>query len=285
MSQADIATHTGVSASSISRLEGGAASDMTLRAIRTIAAAYGFRVDVIARWRGGDLDRLLSAHHSAMHESVSRWLARFPGWIFVPEATFSFGRETGIVDVLGWHPATRTAIVLELKPGHRRERAHRRDGPPAPTGVAHGTRTRLASTPIDMPIGRSPLTAPGGARTSRGSSPGYSSRMVRRTAGASPRTDVLHRTFPAGHRDLRSLLRDPARIGRGVVAPACGPGQPAFGGREGVAGLSFFAYAHGAGASAARDPNHRVSRRSRVARAPGGERGAVSQRSARNARG
>jgi hypothetical protein len=286
MSQADIAAHTRVSASSISRLEGGAASEMTLRAIRTIAAAYGVRVDVIARWRGGDLDRLLSAHHSAMHESVSRWLARFPGWIFVPEATFSFGRETGIVDVLGWHPATRTTVVLELKTriidvneligvmDRRRRLASRmalERGWLRPHGhadrqvAADGTRPRADEPRIVTWV----LVADGATNRRR----------------VAAHTDVLRRAFPAGHCDLRALLQDPARIGRRVVAPAHGPGQQAFGGPEGVAGLSFFAYAHGAGARAALDPIHRVSRRSRVARTPGGERGAAIRRSTGNDKG
>lgn len=79
------------------------------------AAALGVRVDVVPRWQGGDLDRLLNAGHSAMHEQVARMLQGVPGWRFVPEASFSIYGERGVVDVLAWHEAHRMLLVIELK--------------------------------------------------------------------------------------------------------------------------------------------------------------------------
>jgi hypothetical protein len=36
--------------------------------LRRIAEALEMRVDVTVRWRAGELDRLLNARHSALHE-------------------------------------------------------------------------------------------------------------------------------------------------------------------------------------------------------------------------
>ncbi len=68
-----------------------------------------------ARWRGGELDRLLNARHSAMHELVAGRFAQLPGWQIVPEASFSIYGERGAVDVLGWHAARGMLLVVELK--------------------------------------------------------------------------------------------------------------------------------------------------------------------------
>jgi hypothetical protein len=55
-----------------------------------VAAALDVRVDVIARWRAGDLDRLLNAGHSALHDSVAAWFREaFPDWELAPEVSFS----------------------------------------------------------------------------------------------------------------------------------------------------------------------------------------------------
>ena len=80
-----------------------------------VAAVLDVRLDVVPRWRGGELDRLLNAGHSAMHEQVARMFGRFPGWQVAPEASFSIWGERGVVDVLAWHAARRMLLVIELK--------------------------------------------------------------------------------------------------------------------------------------------------------------------------
>lgn len=47
-------------------------------------------------------------------EAVAR-LLREAGWEVMPEATFAVGGERGSVDILAWHPATRTLLVVEVK--------------------------------------------------------------------------------------------------------------------------------------------------------------------------
>ena len=40
------------------------------------------------RWRAGDLDRLLNARHSELHELVARWFAdQLPEWVLTPEVS------------------------------------------------------------------------------------------------------------------------------------------------------------------------------------------------------
>ena len=113
--QSDLARAAGVSQSTVSRLERGHLGTLSLDALRAVAAALDMRIDLVARWRGGELDRLLNARHSAMHESVARMFATLPGWVAVPEVSFSVRGERGIVDVLAWHAASRSLLVVELK--------------------------------------------------------------------------------------------------------------------------------------------------------------------------
>ena len=99
----------------VSRIERGHLGAVTLDAIRSVAAALDLRVDVVGRWRGGDLDRLLAAGHSALHESVARHLSGLGGWQFASEVSFAHYADRGIIDLLAWHEATRSLLVIELK--------------------------------------------------------------------------------------------------------------------------------------------------------------------------
>ncbi len=113
--QDDLAAAAGVSQDSVSRLERGLLGGMTVDRIRAIGQAAGIVVDLSARWNGGELDRLLGARHSALHEAVATRFASLPGWTAVPEVTFSIYGERGAIDVLAWHAPTRTLLVIELK--------------------------------------------------------------------------------------------------------------------------------------------------------------------------
>ncbi len=80
-----------------------------------LVEALGGRLDYVVRWQGGQLDRLLNARHSAMHESVARALLATPGWVLVPEISFSVYGERGVIDILAWHAQSRMLLVIELK--------------------------------------------------------------------------------------------------------------------------------------------------------------------------
>ncbi len=84
--------------------------------IRRVSAALDVRVDLVPRWRAGDLDRLLNAKHSQLHQLVARWFAGArPAWILAPEVSYSIYGERGVVDIVAWHPGRRAILVIELK--------------------------------------------------------------------------------------------------------------------------------------------------------------------------
>ena len=114
--QVDLAVRSRVSPSTISRLERGHPGSLTLDMIRRVAGALDVRVDLVARWRAGDLDRLLNARHSQLHELVARWFGKeLPAWILAPEVSYAIYRERGVVDIVAWHPGRRAILVIELK--------------------------------------------------------------------------------------------------------------------------------------------------------------------------
>ncbi len=88
---------------------------MTLGSILAVAEALELRVDVVARWRGSELDRLVDASHSAMYEELARRLGRLPAWVFEPEVSFAVFGERGVIDILAWHAGTRSLLIIELK--------------------------------------------------------------------------------------------------------------------------------------------------------------------------
>lgn len=113
--QADVAREAGTSPSTVCRIEHGHLASYSFRTTDRVAATLGIRLDIVPRWRGGELDRLLNSGHSAMHEVVARRLGAMPGWRFAPEVSFSFYGERGVIDVLAWHEARRMLLVVELK--------------------------------------------------------------------------------------------------------------------------------------------------------------------------
>ena len=115
-SQEELARKAKISQPSVSRLERGHLGPMRLDDIRRVAAALDIRIDIYGRWRAGDLDRLLNAKHSELHELVALWFAdELPEWVLAPEVSFSIYGERGVIDILAWHEPTRSLLVIELK--------------------------------------------------------------------------------------------------------------------------------------------------------------------------
>jgi transcriptional regulator with XRE-family HTH domain len=71
MRQEDVARVASCSPVTVSRAERGLVNQMTLATVLRIAAALEIRVDLVPRWRGGELDRLVNADHAALLERVS----------------------------------------------------------------------------------------------------------------------------------------------------------------------------------------------------------------------
>ncbi|MEO8468155.1 MAG: helix-turn-helix transcriptional regulator [Chloroflexota bacterium] len=115
MQQVEVARRAGVSDGTVSRIERGHLDSVSIRSLRAVASALEIRVDLTPRWRGGDLERAVSARHARLAETAIRWLTDHLGWAVRPEVSFSIYGERGIIDLLAWHEARRALLVIELK--------------------------------------------------------------------------------------------------------------------------------------------------------------------------
>lgn len=113
--QIDVATRANVSSSMISLIERGHVGFVTLDRLRRVATVLEIRLDVVARWRGGELERLLNSRHAALTEDVARWVTGLTGWTVTPEVSFAYYAERGVIDLLAWHASSRTLLVIEIK--------------------------------------------------------------------------------------------------------------------------------------------------------------------------
>ncbi len=112
--QVDVAAKARVSPAVVWRIEHGRLEEVSVPALVRVAEALEVRLDLVPRWRGAELDRLLSAVHSAFGESVAVLLESH-AWELRPEVSFSHYGERGVIDILAWHPGSRTLLVIELK--------------------------------------------------------------------------------------------------------------------------------------------------------------------------
>jgi transcriptional regulator with XRE-family HTH domain len=113
--QVDLGRLARVSRSTVSRIERGHLGTISFDVLRRVAAVVEIRVDLVPRWRGGDLDRFLGARHSRLHELVARHLAGLPGWTFLPEVSFAIYRDRGVIDIFCFHAGRNALLVIELK--------------------------------------------------------------------------------------------------------------------------------------------------------------------------
>src|SRR4051794_29121582 len=100
MRQSDVAAASGVSRSFVSLIERGHVERASLETLQRVADVLEIRLNLTASWRGGDLERLLNADHSALHESVAEWLSSATGWEFAQEVSFNIYGERGVIDIL-----------------------------------------------------------------------------------------------------------------------------------------------------------------------------------------
>jgi transcriptional regulator with XRE-family HTH domain len=113
--QVDVAKRAGVSPSVVARIEQGRLLDVSLRSLLAVCDALDIRLDLVAWWRGGELDRMLNAKHAALAESATAFLLAEPGWEVRAEVSFNIDGERGVVDLVAWHAASRTVLLIELK--------------------------------------------------------------------------------------------------------------------------------------------------------------------------
>ncbi len=112
--QSDVADAAGVSQPTVSAIERGRWDAMSVRTLGRVFDAVDADVEMVVRYRGGELDRLLDERHAATASAVSQIL-RERGWSVLPEVTFNHYGDRGSIDLLAFHPVARVLLVTEVK--------------------------------------------------------------------------------------------------------------------------------------------------------------------------
>lgn len=112
--QADLAMAAGCSQNLVSLLERGHMDRVALRTLRRILSALDAAVFVELRWRGAALDRMADEGHSLLVGFVADRLRRL-GWLVEVEVTYSRYGERGSYDILAFHVASGSLLVVEVK--------------------------------------------------------------------------------------------------------------------------------------------------------------------------
>ena len=115
LTQADVAKAAFVRRYEVSCLEQGKFNNMTVGMLRRILRAVGMWIDLKPNWKGVNLERLVHGAHTALQEAVLAYVNGLEGWVGRPEVSFAVHRERGVIDVLAWHEATRTLVIIEIK--------------------------------------------------------------------------------------------------------------------------------------------------------------------------
>jgi transcriptional regulator with XRE-family HTH domain len=112
--QVDLADRPGISQSVIARAEAGHFDSLALRTTRRILTALDVRVELSARWRGGELDRLIDARHAAIAGKAAG-IVSGDGWDVLQEVTYAIFRDRGSIDLLGVRRSESIALIIEVK--------------------------------------------------------------------------------------------------------------------------------------------------------------------------
>jgi transcriptional regulator with XRE-family HTH domain len=112
--QANLGARARVSRSVICRIERGHADRVAVHTLVRVAAALDARIDVRLLWQGEGLDRLLDVDHAQLVDHVLGLLTSSE-WSVATEVTFNIRGERGSVDILAFHPATGSLLVIEIK--------------------------------------------------------------------------------------------------------------------------------------------------------------------------
>jgi transcriptional regulator with XRE-family HTH domain len=112
--QVDVASRAALSQQLVSLVEVGALEHVSIPALRRLGRALGAEIVIGVRWRGAEVDRLREADHALVVGVVVRLLESL-GWLVRTEVTYNEYGERGSIDVLAFHPGTRTLLVIEVK--------------------------------------------------------------------------------------------------------------------------------------------------------------------------
>lgn len=112
--QSDVAEAAGVVHDTVSRIELGRLDGVTLGTLRQVLRVVGAGMRIEVLWRGAALDRLLDERHAALVGAAAKRLGR-AAWEVEAEVSFAVYGERGAIDLLGWHAASRSLLVVEVK--------------------------------------------------------------------------------------------------------------------------------------------------------------------------
>ena len=188
--QADVGEVASVSQDLVSLVERGRIEDVSVRALRRHARALGGELRLSLWFRGAELDRLLDEGHAALLGAVSQRLETL-GWEVRPEVSYAVFGERGSIDLVGWHAASGTLLVIEVKTELVSvEETLRR----------HDAKARLAARVVEERFGWKPRRVARLLVLTDDSTP---RRQVRRHAA------VLGAAYPLRGPSLRRWLADP----------------------------------------------------------------------------
>jgi transcriptional regulator with XRE-family HTH domain len=112
--QRDLAAAAGLSQSTISTIEAGHLTALSVATMRRVFAEVGASFESAVRWRGAALERLLDQRHAELVSALVARLRRL-GWGVEVEVSYSVYGERGSIDILGGHPIGRAVLVAEVK--------------------------------------------------------------------------------------------------------------------------------------------------------------------------
>jgi transcriptional regulator with XRE-family HTH domain len=112
--QQQLAESAGVSRSLVARIEQGQGDRVTVRTLIRVATALGGTVSCRVLRHGEGLDRLLDAAHASLLDTTLSSL-HVAGWKTATEVTFNIRGERGAIDILAFHEATGSLLVIEIK--------------------------------------------------------------------------------------------------------------------------------------------------------------------------
>jgi Holliday junction resolvase-like predicted endonuclease len=103
-----------VSRYSVAAVEAGRGGRLPLERLVAMVAAVGGYLSLRIVFQGEALDRLRDRRHAALVDAMVDRL-RADGWDVATEVSFNHFGERGSIDILAYHPATRTLLVIEVK--------------------------------------------------------------------------------------------------------------------------------------------------------------------------
>ena len=126
--QEDLGARARLSRDAVSRAECGQLDGLTIRTLSRLVEALDASLVIEIRWQGADLDRLIDRDHAYLQDMVARRLM-LRGWTAQVEVSFNHYGDRGSCDLVAWHSATQTLLVVEVKSrlGNLQDLLHRLD--------------------------------------------------------------------------------------------------------------------------------------------------------------